>query len=99
MKKLLWWYTSDCKTQTRSWEASPSMCEDSGLLVVLMLLLEPSLISDPVTEAGLPMELDFLLGSDGAAGSVREPLLVIGALRSGFGFSFSAEEWEERNKY
>lgn len=75
------------------------MFEDSGLLVVPMLLLEQSLISDPVREAGLPMEPDFLLVRDGAAGSVREPLPGVGPLRSGFGFSFSAEEWEECNQY
>lgn len=66
------------------------MCKESGLLAVLMLLPEPSLTSNPGSEAGLPLEPDFLLGRDGAAGSVKEPLPGAGPFRSGLTFSFSA---------
>lgn len=69
------------------------MWEASGLLMALMLLPEPSLISNPGREVGPP--LDFLLGREGAAGSVKEPLPGAIPLRSGFTFSFSAEEGEE----
>lgn len=76
------------------------MCEDSGLLTMLMLLPEPSLISNPGREAGLPLETDFLLGRDGAAaGSVKEPLPGVIPLRSVFTLSFSAEEGEECNRF
>lgn len=71
------------------------MCEDSGLLMALMLLPEPSLTSNPGREAGPP--LNFLLGREGAAGSFTEPLPGTILLRSGFTFSFSAEEGEEND--
>ena len=75
------------------------MCEDSGVLVVLTLLPDPSLISNPGREVGLAVEPDFLLGMEGAAGSVKEPLPGARPLRSGFTFSFSAEEGGECDKF
>lgn len=64
-----------------------------------MLLPDPSLNSNPGREAGLPVEPDFLLGREGAAGSVKEPLPGAGPLRSAFTFSFSAEEGGECDKF
>ncbi len=75
------------------------MCEDSGLVLVMMLLAEPSLLSNPGREAGLALAPNFLLGRDWVAGSVREPLPGARTLRSGFTFSFSAEERAEYNKF
>lgn len=75
------------------------MCENSGLLAVLMLLPEPSLISNPGSKAGLPLEPDFLLGRDGAVDSVKEALPGAGPFRSGFTFSFSADAGEECNTF
>ncbi|KAF3839324.1 hypothetical protein F7725_018041 [Dissostichus mawsoni] len=70
----------------------PSPCEDSGLLMILTLLPDPSLTSSPGREEGLPVETDFLLGAEGIAESVTDPLPGPRPLRSGFTFSFSAEE-------
>lgn len=64
-----------------------------------MLLPDPSLISNAGREDGLPMEPDFLLEREGTQGSVREPLPGAGPLRSGFTFSFSAEEGEKCDKF
>lgn len=75
------------------------MCEDSGLLAGLLLLPEPSLMSNTGREAGPPLEPGFLLGREGAAESVREPLPGARPLRSGFTFSFSAEEGGECNEF
>ncbi|TNN89216.1 hypothetical protein EYF80_000504 [Liparis tanakae] len=69
------------------------------MLVVQMLLPDPSLISNVGTEEELPLEQDFLLLRKGAAGSVKEPLPGAGPLRSGFTFSFSAEDGEEKDKF
>lgn len=64
------------------------MCEESGLCWAV--LPEPSLTSNPGRKAGLPLEPDFLLGRDGATGSVKEPLPGAGPFRSELTFSFSA---------
>lgn len=70
--------------------SSPSGCEESGLLVALMLLPEPSLTSNVGWDAGAALPTGFF-GMEGGAGSFKEPLPGIGIFLSALAFSLSAE--------
>lgn len=74
---------------------SPSLCTDSGLLAVLMLLPETSVVSNPRGETVLGLGTLFLPERDGADCSVREPRPDDGPLRSMPTLSFSPETRKE----
>lgn len=73
-----------------SWLSSPSGYEVSGLLVALMLLPAPSLTSNTGRETGVGLETGFF-GTEGGAGSFKEPLAGAGPFRSTLAFSLSTE--------